>query len=156
MKVKMKEHNGTVALVVSGTRQQLIITEEEDGFFSIEVAGTACNIPTPVFAPAPAPVPAASTPVPVPTPEYVQEEEATDVLTPSNDALFKKLALLRKSLAVVDKVPPYLVFHDKTLLEMADKRPADMQAMGHISGVGQAKLEKYGPVFLDAINGVAA
>jgi len=69
--------------------------------------------------------------------------------------LFRKLVSLRKSLAVANEVPPYLIFHDKTLHEMVDKMPIDMQAMGHISGVGQAKLEKYGPIFLDVINNIA-
>ena len=48
-----------------------------------------------------------------------------------------------------------MIFHDKTLHEMIDKMPVDMLSMGCISGVGQAKLQKYGSAFLEAINGVA-
>jgi len=84
-----------------------------------------------------------------------EEEQDTAQPTPCNDALFKKLALLRKSFAVADNVPPYMIFHDKTLHEMIDKMPVDMLSMSCISGVGQAKLQKYGPAFLEVINGVA-
>ena len=146
MKVKLKGLNGAIALVVSGSRQEIIITEE-DGCFAIEVADTVHNYP--VLVPE-----SASTTVPVPV-TVPEEEQSTDMPSPSNEGLFKKLVSLRKSLAVANEVPPYLIFHDKTLHEMVDKMPLDMQAMGHISGVGQAKLEKYGPIFLDVINNVA-
>ena len=143
MKVKLKGHNGATALVVSGTRQELIITEE-DGCLIIEMVADTTHE---------APIPAA---VPVVEQEPVPEEgQDTDTPPPSSEGLFKRLVQLRKTLANADKVAPYLVFHDKTLHEMVDKMPADMQAMGHISGVGLAKLEKYGPAFLEAINGVA-
>ena len=138
-----------MTLVVSGTRQEIIITEE-DGCFTIEMADTAHVAPIPA---------AVLVPVPATVQEPVQEEEqqAADTLPPSlqpfDDALYKKLVLLRKALATANEVPPYLIFHDKTLREMVDKMPANMQDMGHISGVGQAKLEKYGPIFLDTING---
>jgi len=149
MKMKMKEHNGAVALMVTGTRQELIITEE-DGCFVIEMVNADS-------APAPAPVHVQEESPPANVLPLVLDDEVQDGTTPAqyDDGLFQKLALLRKSLAAADKVPPYLVFHDKTLREMADKMPVDMQAMGHISGVGQAKLDKYGPVFLETINGVA-
>jgi len=160
MKMKMTAHNGATALVVTGTQQQLIITEV-DGCLIVEFADTACHAPTAV-----------------PAPEYVQEvTQAAHVLppvladgiqdntpqatsdntppVPTNEGLFKQLVQLRKTIAIADKVPPYLVFHDKTLHEMVDKMPADMQAMGRISGVGQAKLDKYGNAFLAAIHGVA-
>ena len=141
MKMKVKEHNGAITLIVSGTKQQLIITEE-DGCFAIEVASIVHNIPAPVSTPAPVPAPA-------------PEEEVPYVPSPTDEALFKRLVLLRKSLSAANEVPPYLIFHDKTLHEMVDKMPMDMQAMSHISGVGMAKLEKYGPLFLDVINGAA-
>jgi ATP-dependent DNA helicase RecQ len=49
-----------------------------------------------------------------------------------------------------------MVFHDKALLEMVEVKPQNLAAFGKISGVGQAKLEKYGEKFLAVINGVAA
>jgi len=149
MKMKLKEHNGAITLIVSGTKQQLIITEE-DGCFAIEVVSVAHNIPVTASVTSSAPAPA-FTPAPVPAPE----EEVPHVPPPTDEALFKRLVLLRKSLSAANEVPPYLIFHDKTLHEMVDKMPMDMQAMSHISGVGMAKLEKYGPLFLDVINGAA-
>jgi ATP-dependent DNA helicase RecQ len=66
------------------------------------------------------------------------------------------LALLkakRRALAEVQNVPAYVVFPDKTLIEMAEKKPATLDQMAGISGVGARKLESYGQVFLEAING---
>jgi len=157
MKMKVKEHNGAITLLVSGARQQLIITEE-DGGFVIEVAGSANDAPAKALASAPVPIPAhVSAPAIVPVCVQEDEQEQVTYVPPqSDDDLFKKLTLLRKTLAIANEVPPYLIFHDKTLHEMVEKMPMNMQAMSHIAGVGQAKLEKYGPLFLDAINGNAA
>jgi ATP-dependent DNA helicase RecQ len=69
--------------------------------------------------------------------------------------LFSKLVELRRGFAAAASVPPYVVFKDSALREMVDKRPADLAAFGSISGVGKAKLEKYGDIFLAAIKGVA-
>jgi ATP-dependent DNA helicase RecQ len=49
-----------------------------------------------------------------------------------------------------------MVFHDKTLWEMVEKMPDDLKTLGNISGVGQAKLERYGVLFLSVINEAAA
>jgi len=145
MKIKMTEHNGAMALLVSGERQNIIITEE-GSWFALELINKEFNPVVPMVVSEEAQVEIqADTSLPL-TPEAETMPDST---------LFKKLALLRKSLAVADNVPPYLVFHDKTLHEMVAKMPLDMQAMGRISGVGQAKLEKYGPVFLDALKGLA-
>ena len=156
MKMKMKEHNGAIALMVTGTRQELVITEE-DGCFVIEIVNTAHSASAPVLAHALATVHVQEEVQPANVLPLVLDDEVQDSTTPSgcDDGLFQKLTLLRKTLAVAANVPPYLIFHDKTLREMAAIMPANMQAMGHISGVGQAKLEKYGPAFLEAINGVA-
>ena len=74
---------------------------------------------------------------------------------PSDDGLFAQLADLRRQLASEQGVPPYVVFHDKTLREMADRLPADLPSLGAISGIGQAKLDKYGPQFLAVIQAAA-
>jgi len=68
-----------------------------------------------------------------------------------NNALFHKLSALRRELATTEKVPPYLIFHDKTLWNMVEKMPFDLSSLGNISGVGKAKLEKYGTLFLSAL-----
>jgi ATP-dependent DNA helicase RecQ len=69
--------------------------------------------------------------------------------------MFHRLSDLRRKLATAEKVPPYLIFHDKTLWGMVESLPEDLPSLGKISGVGKAKLEKYGGVFLDALRGVA-
>ena len=68
-----------------------------------------------------------------------------------NNALFHKLSGLRRELASAAKVPPYMIFHDKTLLSMVEKMPVDLFSLGNISGVGKSKLEKYGDMFLSAL-----
>ncbi len=67
------------------------------------------------------------------------------------DGLFEKLRVLRKTLADENNVPAYIVFSDKTLLDMADKRPGDEMEMLAVSGVGEHKLRLYGEIFLDEI-----
>ena len=46
---------------------------------------------------------------------------------------------------------PYVIFHDSTLLEMFEEKPNTLEALSHISGVGQAKLKKYGDDFLSVL-----
>jgi ATP-dependent DNA helicase RecQ len=65
--------------------------------------------------------------------------------------LFQRLKSLRKSLADSHGVPPYVIFPDKSLREMAITRPCDRGQFASISGVGEFKLEKYGPSFINEI-----
>ena len=68
-----------------------------------------------------------------------------------NEALFEKLRGLRKELADAAGVPPFVVFGDKTLIEMAAYLPGDEITFLNIHGVGARKLESYGPAFLGII-----
>jgi ATP-dependent DNA helicase RecQ len=70
---------------------------------------------------------------------------------PVGDPLFDALRELRRELAKEAGVPPYVVFHDATLREMAALRPASLSALGAITGVGTRKLEAYGDAFLGVI-----
>jgi ATP-dependent DNA helicase RecQ len=54
-------------------------------------------------------------------------------------------------LAKEQGVPPYVIFHDATLIEILNQKPQDLNAMGQISGIGEAKLERYGAAFLEVI-----
>jgi ATP-dependent DNA helicase RecQ len=72
-------------------------------------------------------------------------------LGPHDEGLFEELRALRKVLADAEGKPPYIVFGDATLVQMARERPLTEQDLLQISGVGQHKLEKYGGEFLDAI-----
>ena len=67
---------------------------------------------------------------------------------PVGDPLFEALRACRRDLAKEAGVPPYVVFHDSVLREMAAARPATLAALGRITGVGQRKLEAYGEAFL--------
>lgn len=77
----------------------------------------------------------------------------------SEDPLWYILKAKRTELAREQGVPPYLIFHDSTLLEILNRRPTNLDEMSQISGVGQAKLDRYGDAFLqvleDAANGIA-
>ena len=73
-------------------------------------------------------------------------------LAPDED-LFEGLHHLRKQLAARRGVPPYVIFHDSALVEMAAAKPKTLDALRTVKGVGEKKLEKYGPAFLAAING---
>lgn len=66
----------------------------------------------------------------------------------NDEPLWVELKAKRMELAKAQGVPPYVIFHDKTLLEMFQEKPHTLDALSHISGVGQAKLDKYGQVFL--------
>ncbi len=70
---------------------------------------------------------------------------------PVGDALFDALRALRRDLAQDAGVPPYVIFHDSTLREMAALRPATLRALGELGGVGARKLEAYGEAFLGVI-----
>ena len=70
--------------------------------------------------------------------------------------LFAKLRALRKELADADDVPPYVVFNDKTLAEMAQLMPTNDSEFLKVSGVGFTKLNKYGSPFLQAIRNYLA
>ena len=70
---------------------------------------------------------------------------------PVDQELFEKLRNKRLELAKEQSVPPYAVFHDRTLVEFALNRPTDLTEMADIHGVGQAKLSRYGKIFLDVI-----
>lgn len=72
-------------------------------------------------------------------------------VNPVGDPLFDALRDLRRDLAVQAGVPPYVVFHDSTLRDMAARRPCTLAGLGEITGVGARKLEAYGEAFLAVI-----
>jgi len=74
---------------------------------------------------------------------------------PATPDLYQKLVDLRRELAAEQSVPPYVVFKDQTLRDMADKRPANREEFGNLDGVGRAKLDKYGDLFLEVIRSAA-
>jgi len=79
---------------------------------------------------------------------------AVKALVSDEDApLLSALKAKRRALAETARVPAYVIFPDRTLIEMAERRPDGMDAMARISGVGAKKLERYGSLFLEVIVG---
>lgn len=76
---------------------------------------------------------------------------AEPVVGPQEAPLFAALRTLRSELARSEQVPAYVVFPDRTLAEMALRRPRTLAGLGDIRGVGPTKLDKYGERFLDVI-----
>ena len=70
--------------------------------------------------------------------------------------LWEALRECRRKIASERNLPPYVIFHDATLKQMLAERPADRDALLRISGVGQAKLERYGEQFLEVLRRGAA
>jgi len=69
----------------------------------------------------------------------------------NDQELFINLKALRLKIAKENNIPPYVVFHDKTLADIITLKPSNLNAMANIPGIGQSKLDKYGQTFLDAI-----
>jgi ATP-dependent DNA helicase RecQ len=84
-------------------------------------------------------------------PETSKARRRREGVNPVGDPLFEALRALRRELAAEAQVPPYVIFHDAVLREMAAMRPATLAEMGAISGVGARKLEAYGDAFLTVI-----
>ncbi len=72
-------------------------------------------------------------------------------IDPADEELFKALRAERLVIARENGVPPYVIFHDTTLLEMARRKPLDETQLALLSGIGKAKLERYGAAFLEVI-----
>ncbi len=69
----------------------------------------------------------------------------------NDDPLWLALKARRMELAREQGVPPYVIFHDSTLQEILKQRPGNLTELGNISGVGQAKLARYGEAFLRVV-----
>ena len=86
-----------------------------------------------------------------------RDREARDlvqeVLGAGSQALFDALRAHRRALAEQQGVPPYVIFHDASLLEMAARRPRSLAEFASINGVGATKLERYGETFVEIIRG---
>lgn len=72
-------------------------------------------------------------------------------MDPADEAMFQHLRELRTQIAREIGKPPYIVFSDKTLRDMAQRRPSDESSMLDVNGVGEHKLELYGQRFIEAI-----
>ena len=81
----------------------------------------------------------------------VARSTAQSAVPDADHDLFQALRRKRTEMARAQNVPPYVIFHDKTLIELAAARPASRAEMANVPGVGEAKLDRYGPAFLAVI-----
>ncbi len=77
---------------------------------------------------------------------------AAVALEGAEQELFERLRALRQHIAQEQNVPAYVIFHDRTLAEMARHRPVDLDGLGSLHGVGAKKLDRYGERFLRALH----
>ncbi|QFT89173.1 ATP-dependent DNA helicase RecQ [Bacillus sp. THAF10] len=81
----------------------------------------------------------------------IKRKEQVQAIVENNE-MFEVLRALRLKLSKEEQVPPYIIFSDKTLKEMCKDVPLDKTAFLEVKGVGEQKVEKYGALFLEAIN----
>lgn len=84
-----------------------------------------------------------------------KNKKGMDSLNSTGFKLFDKLKELRLEIARAEKIPPYIVFNDKTLIDMCAKMPTTKSDMLNVSGVGENKYGKYGERFIEVIKGFA-
>ncbi|MEK4229549.1 DNA helicase RecQ [Solibacillus sp. FSL H8-0538] len=82
---------------------------------------------------------------------YRKAARPVKAVVEENDPLFEALRKIRKEISEREGVPPFVVFSDKTLRDMCEKRPMNDMEFLNVSGVGESKLEKYGAAFIEAI-----
>jgi ATP-dependent DNA helicase RecQ len=80
-----------------------------------------------------------------------KKRSARDVVRSYDEELFERLRRLRKEIADAQGVPPYVVFSDATLRELALRKPSMLSHFRAVDGVGDVKLERYGKAFVEAI-----
>ena len=81
-----------------------------------------------------------------------KQKTHTTLNNKEDETLFQTLRAHRLELAGEQKVPPFVIFHDSTLVEMAQTKPTTISEFSSLSGVGKAKLERYADSFLSVIN----
>lgn len=122
-----------------GCRHQAILGHFDE---QIEPCGTSCDVCTGVSV-----EDMTTMPLGVRAPRVREAAPPAEV----DDELLARLKSLRKQLADANGVPAYIVFNDRTLRELAERQPSTLDEMLSISGVGAAKLERYGAAFLSEI-----
>ena len=79
------------------------------------------------------------------------KKQTKQISTEADPELFARLRALRFQIAKKEKVPPYIIFSDKTLIDMSAKAPKNKEEMLNVSGVGEVKFQRYGQAFLEVI-----
>jgi ATP-dependent DNA helicase RecQ len=87
--------------------------------------------------------------------ERRDDKSAPVQLDAATQALFERLRACRAALAKERSVPPYVVAHDRTLIDMAHKRPRTLEGLMHVFGMGPSRVESYGERFLETLTAEA-
>jgi ATP-dependent DNA helicase RecQ len=87
------------------------------------------------------------------TPRRKRKGDTAAALPPHDASLFEALRAWRGREAKAQHVPPYVIFHDRTLAEIAAARPGSRAALVRLSGVGEGKLARYGEAVLEVVRG---
>jgi ATP-dependent DNA helicase RecQ len=82
-----------------------------------------------------------------------RRRDASETIFEGDPQLFAALRAWRRAEAIRQKAPPYVIFSDRTLAEIATRKPADAAALSRVSGVGESKLARYGPAVLALVAG---
>jgi superfamily II DNA helicase RecQ len=142
--LRAETHQRTVALFRmldrGGCRHKALV-----GYFDehIEACGDACDVCLGLSLDRVAPPKSATTVPRLPTTRLsVSDAEA---------ARFERLRALRRSIADAERVPPYVVFSDAVLRELARREPTDERELLAISGIGPTKIARYGSAFLEEL-----
>jgi ATP-dependent DNA helicase RecQ len=85
------------------------------------------------------------------TRKVARQQTRTALPADTDIALWERLREHRRQLAEAQGIPPYVIFHDRTLQEMCDRVPQTLAEFSRLNGVGERKLEKYGDGFLEVI-----
>ncbi len=85
--------------------------------------------------------------------QTTRRPEVKMMVSEGDAPLLSALKAKRRELAEAARVPAYVIFPDRTLIEMAEKRPRSLDDMARIAGVGAKKLERYGQIFLEVVAG---
>ena len=88
--------------------------------------------------------------------DWAEPKPVRAQVSSDDEPLLMALKAKRRALAEAARVPAYVIFADRTLIEMAERRPANLDQMAGITGIGVKKLESFGAVFLAVINGAAS
>ncbi|MEE9387242.1 MAG: DNA helicase RecQ [Paracoccaceae bacterium] len=88
--------------------------------------------------------------------KFTRRAPVKSLVSDEDAPLLSALKAKRRALAEAVNVPAYIVFNDRTLIEIAQTRPTDLDAMAGINGIGATKLERYGADFLGVVLGEAA
>lgn len=132
--------------IARSLRHQGLVEESDDGYGVLSLNSTSWEVlrgtrTVEIHVPAAAPTTSALDP----------DRDSPQALDGAGEQLFQALRALRKRLAAELGIPPYVIFHDATLRQIAQRRPATLEAFRSIPGVGETKLRRYAHAFLDEV-----